>query len=534
MAHPVPASRSLEFFLDLGNLSGSVRGGTVVLPPNNEAQWKAQGVGTHIGWEWTVMQAGQTEVDEDAVAVSAGSVYWDTVTLGLENGPEPLYGYKVYARGYQDDTTMTPVYETDEDGNEVLVDEIWENTRTYPAQTGVTAKFKNSQTRVPPLWPRPDAAKTDQMRELEEQSGMLWSTAIRPRQFEGPALYGDDKTESPGGGDAFIFGISEGRPRCRGFVENRTNLHENLTPPNDFYIAVDECRGYVRTPDNRIQPFVNNNDDWNDVADITGNHRGVTIPIVPSDYAEPGTFRRFQGRITRPEELPRATFDRPIPIGVTYIQQDGGVDPWDPDFVIPFAGFIGRHAWTYTGVEYFNPETGERMKDRFGNDIEDFRWERSTKPETASGYNYVLVFDEALFNYIQRLGGPYRDEIHVINPAVTGLWFPTEPFDEARNPPLYPYDTIPSFVPDEREMVDVDYTIEITGSPAGAGSLSWSQTCLAPTRNWQKMLKALLARAYYTNGWSRSYATQAGYCNPDSPAFGGNEEDPYCIGSDVF
>ena len=119
MAHPAASSRSLEFFLDLGNLSSSVRGGTVVLPPNNEAQWKAQGVGVHVGWEWTVMQAGQTEVDEDAAAVSAGSVYWDTVTCGLENGPEPLYGYKVYARGYQDDTTMTEVFETDEDGNQV-------------------------------------------------------------------------------------------------------------------------------------------------------------------------------------------------------------------------------------------------------------------------------------------------------------------------------------------------------------------------------------------------------------------------------
>ena len=128
MAHPQASSRSLDFFLDLGNLSGSVKGGTVVLPPNNAEYWESKGAGTYQGWEWTIYNAGQTEVDE--LTVAAGSIYWDSVTLGLENGPTPLEGFKVSIRGYQDDITETPVYETDDDGNEVLVDIIYNNTRT--------------------------------------------------------------------------------------------------------------------------------------------------------------------------------------------------------------------------------------------------------------------------------------------------------------------------------------------------------------------------------------------------------------------
>ena len=154
MAHPQASSRSLEFFLDLGNLSGSVKGGTVVIPPNDEAQWEAQGEGTHIGWEWTVYNAGVTEISEEIAA--AGSIYWDSVVLGLENGPEPLYGYKVSVRGYQDDTTATPIYGPAPEGGgpAPIIGYTYNNTRSYPLQTDVDLKFTNSQTRVPPLWPR--------------------------------------------------------------------------------------------------------------------------------------------------------------------------------------------------------------------------------------------------------------------------------------------------------------------------------------------------------------------------------------------
>ena len=500
MAHPVPASRSLDFFLDLGNLSSSLAGGIVVTPPNNEEYWKAKGAGTYIGWEWTVYNASQTDVSESSVA--SGSVYWNTVTLGLENGPEPLFGYKVSARAYQDVITETPG-PPDEEGNPT--EPIWGNTRTYPPQTGVTCKFTNSQTRIPPLWPRPVGLEGPGQAEWSAEVGESFSTVVAPRRFEGITLYGSDQ-ETSDGNNPVIVGIAEGEARCVGFVENRDVLEVNFMPPGDYYVTLDTLVGYMRTPDDRIERLVNNNED---------DPIGKLIP----------TLGPIAGRITYPEELPRSTPQNPIPIGTTYVQQE---DPANENFTVPFPGFVGRHLWVFTDIE-FADEEGNRQRDRFGNEIQDFRWMRSQRPEQVSGYNYVLVFDQAVFEYIQRLSGPTTPEISIKNPALLGGWFPTEPYDENANPPLYPYDTIPTFVPDERESVDVDYTITVTGSVAGTESLTINQTCLAPTRSWQRMLKSLLARAYYTNGMSRSYAAQPGYCNPDSPNFGGNQQDPYCI-----
>ena len=57
MAHPVPSSRSFDFFLDLGNFSAEVGGGVVVYPPNDETWWESQGAGTHTGVEFTINNA---------------------------------------------------------------------------------------------------------------------------------------------------------------------------------------------------------------------------------------------------------------------------------------------------------------------------------------------------------------------------------------------------------------------------------------------------------------------------------------------
>ncbi len=489
MAHPVPASRALDFFLDLGNLTKSV-GGNVVTPPNNEEYWKSKGAGTHMGWEWTIYKASQTEVGEGSTA--AGEIYWDSVELGLENGPTPLYGFKVSVRGYQDVITETPTYgPPDPDtGIAPVTGSVWANTRTYPLQTDVQCSFTNSQTRIPPLWPSPE-------RTID------YSTVVYPRRFEGVTLYGSDKTQSDGDFPV-IVGIAEGESRCLGFVENKDVLTANLISPGDYYIALDTMKGYIRTPDNLVEPLVNTNAD---------GEVGFTI-FIPDGIA---------GRITYPEELPRSTPANPIAVGTTYVQQE---DP-NGNFAIPFTGFVGRHLWVYTNVLSANFD-GTPVLDQNGIEITDFRWQRTTRPFVMSGYNYVLVFDEAEFEYIQRQGGPTREEIFVKNPAVDGSWFPTEPYDPNANPPLYPYDTIPSFVPDERETVDVSYGVSISGTPAGAESITINQTCIAPVRNWQKMLKTLLSRSYYSNGIARSYATVPGYCDPNSPNFGDNETDPYC------
>jgi len=487
MAHPVASSRALDFFLDLGNLTKSV-GGNVVKPPNNEEYWKAKGAGVFTGWEWTIYKASETEVD-DGIIMSAGEIYWDSVTLGLENGPEPLFGFKVSVRGYQDVITETPTYgPPDPDtGIAPVTGSVWANTRTYPETAVASCTISNPQQRVPSLWPSPTRT-TD------------YSTVIAARSFEGIVLYGSDQPTTIGTNPA-IVGIAEGEARCVGFIESKDNLEVNFMPPGDYYIVADSMTGYIRTPDNKIEPLINTN-------------AGVDGRIVPVELA---------GRITFPEELPRSTPQNPIAIGTTYLQQE---DP-NGNFAVPFPGFIGRHLWVYTDVETAD-FTGEPITDQNGEVIEDFRWQRSTRPEKVSGYNYVLVFDEALFEYIQRRSGPFTDEIFIKNPAVDGEWFPSEPYDPDATPGIYPIDTIPSFVPDPRETVDVEYTVTITGG-LPTESINIKQTCIAPTRNWGKMLKALLSRSYYSNGIARSYATVPGYCNPDSPNFGENQQDPYCV-----
>jgi len=228
MAHPVAASRALDFFLDLGNLTKSV-GGNVVTPPNNEEYWKAKGVGVWTGWEWTIYKASQMEVEDGPAA--AGDIYWDSVTLGLENGPEPLFGFKVSARGYQDVITETPTYgPPDPDtGIDPQTGSVWANTRTYPPQTDVECKFTNSQQRIPPLWPSPTNT-TD------------YSTVVSPRRFEGVTLYGSDKTVSDGTSPV-IVGIAEGEARCVGFVETKDDLTVNFTPPGSYYVALDTRKG---------------------------------------------------------------------------------------------------------------------------------------------------------------------------------------------------------------------------------------------------------------------------------------------------
>ena len=482
MAHPVAASRALDFFLDLGNLSTSV-GGNVVVPPQNEDYWKAKGVGVWTGWEWTIYNASQMQVEEGVV--DAGDIYWNSVTLGLENGPEPLFGYKVSVRGYIETITETPA-PVDEDG-EPIGDPTWTGVRTYPETAVESCTISNPQQRVSSLWPSPTRT-TD------------YSTVVAARSFEGVVLYGCDQPTTAGANPA-IVGIAEGEARCVGFIENKDVLDVNFMPPGDYYVVADTMTGYIRTPNDKIEPLVNTN-------------AGVDGRIVPVEIA---------GRITFPEELPRSTPQNPIAIGTTYLQQE---DP-EGNFTIPFPGFIGRHLWAYTGVETADGN-GNRIQDKFGNDIEDFRWQRSQRPEKVSGYNYVLVFDEALFEYIQRLAGPFTDEIFIKNPATTGEWFPTEPYDPDATPGIYPIDTIPSFVPDPRETIDVQYTVAIKGA-LPEESITIQQTCIAPTRNWGKMLKALLSRSYYSNGIARSYATVPGYCNPDSPNFGDNQQDPYCV-----
>ena len=505
MAHPEPSSRSLEFFLDLGNLTSSVNG-TVIEPPNNAAWWESQGEGTFYGVEFTVNNAFKTAVEEEAAA--SGSIYWDSVVLGLENGPEPIFGFKVSYKAYMEVITKTPIYGPAPEGGgpAPITGYTWNGTRTYP-ETAITSQvLSNSQQRVPTLWPRNLNTPAEQAwrDRVFNNSDVQWSTAIVPRRFEGITLYGCDQATTSDGNPG-IVGIAEGHARCLGFIESRNNLTSNFVAPGDYYIEANTLQAYMRTPDDKIEPLITTN-------------AGETGRIIPMEGGG------FAGRIDHPDELPVSTIAEPIVVGTTYLQRR------DPLLPLPFTGFIGTDTWSFVDIPLGDPDdpNGGPIRDRNDVPIEDFRWQRSQRPEAVSGYNYVLVFDQAIFEYIQRLAGPFTEQIRLIEPAITGEWFPSEPWDPEANPPIYPIDTIPAFVPDERETVDVSYSLSVT-TATGSGSISITQTCIAPTRDWGKMLKALLNRCYYTHEISRSYADVPGYCNPDSPQFGDNFTDPICL-----
>ncbi len=504
MAHPTPSSRSLEFFLDLGNLTTSV-GGNVVQPPNTAEWWESQGVGTHYGVEFTVYKAFRTAVEEEAAAL--GEIYWDSVVLGLENGPEPLFGFKISYKAYMEVITKTPIYGPAPEGGgpAPVTGYTWNGTRTYPEATVTSQVLSNSQQRTPTLWPRNiDTPEEEAWRDrVFSGQSVQWSTAITPRRFEGITLYGCDQLTvsdvNPG-----IVGIAEGSARCLGFIESRDNLTPNFVAPGDYYVEANTMQAFMRTPDDRIEPVITRNN-------------GAAEAILPIEGGG------LAGRIDHPDELPIATENNPITVGTTYLQRR------DPLLPVPFAGFIGTALWVYVGYETPDPDDpeGGPMLDRNGEIIEDFMWLRSQRPEAVSGYNYVLVFDQSIFEYIQRMGGPFAEQIRLVEPAITGDWFPSEPWDPEADPPIYPIDTIPAFVPDQRETVDVFYSLAVETSLA-SGSINITQTCIAPTRDWGKMLKALLNRCYYTHAISRSYADVPGYCNPDSPRYGENFTDPSC------
>ena len=506
MAHPVPASRSLDFFLDLGNFVDSVGGGVVTYPPQDEEWWESQGEGTHYGVEFAIFNASQTTVAESAVG--AGTIYWDSVELGLENGPNQLTGFKVNFMQYMEIITKTPIFgDPGEDGEPgPIIGYLWNGTRTYPEAGLNSALLSCSMDKVTSLWPR----QLDTPAELAWRDRVFgvgrndnWSTNIRAPEFEGVSLFGcDQATMSPS--NPGTVGIVQGTTQCLGIVTTTSTMDANLFTPGGYYIEEASIRGFVRVYEDKIEPLVSINN-------------GVTGEVLPIEGGA------FAGRVSHLDELPFSTEDVPIPIGATYIEE---LAPR----LRPFPEYIGQFLWTYVGVIMPDPEDPERPPlDRNFEPITDFRWERSTSIGEMSGYIYPLVFDEAIFSYIQRLAGPFLEDTYVIEPAITGLWYPTEPLDpEAQPYPIYPMDAVPAFVPDERETIDVSYSLNVIGA-LGSGSISWKQTCIAPNRPWKKMLKALIQQCYYTHGVPRSYATVPGYCNTESGRFGENFTDPFCV-----
>ena len=128
--------------------------------------------------------------------------------------------------------------------------------------------------------------------------------------------------------------------------------------------------------------------------------------------------------------------------------------------------------------------------------------------EDGSYYVYPVVFPDAKFCYLPACSGTYNFEGEQCVED-TG-WFPLEPYDPTADPPIYPLDTVTSFVPSsqterlfEYEVTFIYRTVDENHPDFGTeqtATLQVEQTVLAPTYDWAAMLETLMSMTYFGNG----------------------------------
>ena len=122
---------------------------------------------------------------------------------------------------------------------------------------------------------------------------------------------------------------------------------------------------------------------------------------------------------------------------------------------------------TSTGNELFTAAPGDYAGDSYA----------MAGITNGTQYSYVRVFDQADISYVPRLScaGQF--------PVTNGV-IPSEPLDEDADPPLYPFDLLTSFLPDERDSVTVGYiltTVWNAGTADVTTQVTISQPCTQDT-----------------------------------------------------
>ena len=114
-------------------------------------------------------------------------------------------------------------------------------------------------------------------------------------------------------------------------------------------------------------------------------------------------------------------------------------------------------------------------------------------------YSYCRIFDQAQVEYYPRLS---PDGQGILNAKFAPL--PGEPYLPNNNPPLYPIDAVTSFIPDEREIVNVTYKLTTTYE---VGGLESSESVIITHPVSQKemsisdKLRGTMEKSYYGNGY---------------------------------
>ena len=127
-----------------------------------------------------------------------------------------------------------------------------------------------------------------------------------------------------------------------------------------------------------------------------------------------------------------------------------------------------------------------------------------------TGYNYADVFEKSEFKFYPRNSASLAElkELEVGREE----YFQSKPmFEKLTDPsglaaPIYPMDTITSFVPDERESVDITYTVTLTATDSSGNLISLqnagitiNQTVTQDVNDYGEQLQGLLQICNFTN-----------------------------------
>ena len=408
--------------------------------------------GTYYGYEFTINNTVESSVPVNGVVPDC---YWDPVTIGLENGPDALQDFYWSVRMYRATVYETPGGLIDPlDPSQGNYPDYLREDRQFEPYVVTSTEFKSDKPIIPP--------QVDGQYYLQSPTfggcvlvsptptNMYFQTTF---QNAAPLFGGIVYTPKTGGDTDGV--------KIAGYIDTENvKFGPNMNVPSpydgttyDIYIGSDGI-GYMP-------------------PDTKSSNQAIPRWYQVNYNGTPGAMQPIETYITKVSQLPKES-DNPTQNSFIVKEEEN-----------TYNGYYGNLAFKYVGN----------------------KWEKVTNPYVFSGYVYGSVFEESIFSYIADDVGPTENTITVVP---DGEWFPLTPYDPTANPPVYPMNTVTSFLPDAREALTVTYTAKMNGNihngPELNGSFSWYQTVEQPTKNWGEDLRDILKTyCYYSNGIFDAY-----------------------------
>tara|TARA_R110002050_G_scaffold2527_2_gene14567 strand:+ start:3503 stop:4513 length:1011 start_codon:yes stop_codon:yes gene_type:complete len=115
-------------------------------------------------------------------------------------------------------------------------------------------------------------------------------------------------------------------------------------------------------------------------------------------------------------------------------------------------------------------------------------------PQVDNRYSYCRIFDQAELDWIPRCSPASQPPLSGKNAN-----FPSEPYEPDANPPRYPIDGIVSFIPDEREIVNVTYELTTTYNGGQVEKVIITHPVSQKQISIKDKLKGTMDKSYYGN-----------------------------------